>query len=116
MDTTNEANDDEQSSFMPLLSSLSTWWKELKDINDKFWDYVVNFLYVLISIGIILNLSGFAYTFDGDAGLRIVPVQQYRQELQWKQEIQRYDRMYDSRERMNEQMISKDAVMILNAI
>merc|ERR1712037_60812 len=116
MNTTNEANDDDQSSFMLLLLPSSTWWKEVKDIINKFWDYIVNFLYVFISIGIILNLSGFAYTLDGHAGLRIVPVSQYRQELQWKREMQRYDRMYDGQERMNEQMMSKDAVRKLNVI
>eukprot|EP00429_Kryptoperidinium_foliaceum_P049045 CAMPEP_0176104152 /NCGR_PEP_ID=MMETSP0120_2-20121206/52259_1 /TAXON_ID=160619 /ORGANISM="Kryptoperidinium foliaceum, Strain CCMP 1326" /LENGTH=180 /DNA_ID=CAMNT_0017438251 /DNA_START=26 /DNA_END=568 /DNA_ORIENTATION=+ len=64
--------------------------KDLKDINNKFWDYTVTFFYVAISCLILLNFAGFGYRFTSE-GLDVVPIQQYREERQWREEMQRQD-------------------------
>lgn len=101
------------SSSMQMSPRTSVSWEEMKTMNNRFWDAVVNTLYVVISLGIVLNLSGYAYSFNLPTDttttttttsaattneklplLRIIPVKQHREELQWKQEIERYDQMY----------------------
>jgi len=64
-------------------------WAQAKDINNKFWDFTVNFLYVAISCLIFLNLSGFGYTITKEKGLDVMPIETYRRERQWKEEIGR---------------------------
>jgi hypothetical protein len=64
-------------------------WQHLKEINNKFWDYTCNFLYVGISCLILLNFCGFGYTISAEEGLNVMPLNTYRQQRQWKQEIQR---------------------------
>jgi hypothetical protein len=66
-------------------------WKKAKEINDKFWDFTVNFFYVIMTLGIVLNLSGFAYKVSPDEGLTIKTIAERRQELQWNQEMQRLE-------------------------
>jgi hypothetical protein len=66
-------------------------WKKVKEINDKFWDFTVNFFYVIMTLGIVLNLSGFAYKVSPDEGLKINTIAERRQELQWNQELQKYE-------------------------
>jgi hypothetical protein len=66
-------------------------WKQIKEINNKFWDYTCNFLYITIGLGIVLNLSGWAYTISPEQGLKIIPVSQHREEKLWKIEMQRYE-------------------------
>lgn len=69
----------------------SETWKEIKKANNKFWEYTCNFLYVTISLGIVLNLSGFAYTVSPKEGLTITTISQHREEKLWKQEMKRYE-------------------------
>lgn len=64
-------------------------WKQLKEINNMFWDYTCNFLYVGISCLILLNVCGFGYTISAEEGLNVMPLNTYRQQRQWQQEIQR---------------------------
>ncbi len=64
-------------------------WKRFKNMNNKFWDYTCNFLYVGISCLIFLNLCGFGYTISREEGVNVMPLKTYRQERQWRQEIQR---------------------------
>ena len=66
-------------------------WKAIKEINNKFWEYTCNFLYITISLGILLNLSGYAYSISLKDGLTIRSVSEVRQEMQWNQEMKRYD-------------------------
>lgn len=66
-------------------------WKKFCEINNKFWDYTVNFFYVFMITGILLNLSGFAYKVDLEHGFTVETIQERRQELQWQKEMQRYD-------------------------
>jgi len=65
-------------------------WKKVREINEKFWDYTVNFFYVALTFGIVLNLTGYAYKVDLQDGLTIQTVTERRQELQWQQEMKRY--------------------------
>ena len=66
-------------------------WEKVVEINNKFWDYTVNFFYVFMTCGILLNLTGFAYKVDLENGLTVQTVKERRQELQWEREMQRYD-------------------------
>lgn len=66
-------------------------WKMIKDINNKFWEYTCNFFYITISLGILLNFSGYSYTVSAKNGLNIRPISEVRQEMQWDQEMKRYD-------------------------
>lgn len=66
-------------------------WKMIKDINNKFWEYTCNFLYITISLGILLNLSGYSYTVSVNNGLNIRPITEVKQERQWNQEMKRYE-------------------------
>ena len=65
----------------------SNLWKQVQVVNDKFWDYTCNFLYIAISCLILLNFCGFGYTISAKEGLNIMPIQEYRQERQWKEEL-----------------------------
>ena len=67
----------------------SDLWKQMQDVNNKFWDYTCAFLYVAISCLILLNFCGFGYTITAEEGLNVMPVQTYIQERQWKEEIAR---------------------------
>lgn len=75
---------------LALIAGMS--WKEIKHVNNEFWDYTCNFLYIFLGTGIILNFSGFAYTVTPDKGLNVMPLSQYREEKLWKQEMQNYER------------------------
>lgn len=74
-----------------VTGSNNPSWKKLCEINDKFWDYTVNFFYVFMTVGILMNLSGFAYKVDLEDGFTVQTVKERRQELQWQKEMQRYD-------------------------
>jgi hypothetical protein len=86
---------DEDESSAPLQAktpqelSNQARWTQVKDINNKFWDYTCNFLYVGISGLILLNLSGYGYTISHEEGLNVMPIHTYRQERQWKEELER---------------------------
>jgi hypothetical protein len=73
----------------PEASEPLITWKKAKEINDKFWDFTVNFFYVIMTLGIALNLSGFSYNISTDEGLIIKTVAERRNELQWNQEMER---------------------------
>ncbi|CAJ1964096.1 unnamed protein product [Cylindrotheca closterium] len=75
----------------PTISTNNATWKKICDINEKFWDYTVNFFYIFMTVGILMNLSGFAYKVDLEEGFTVQTVNERRQELQWQKEIQRYD-------------------------
>eukprot|EP00980_Cylindrotheca_fusiformis_P021236 scaffold8161_cov111-Cylindrotheca_fusiformis.AAC.13 len=70
--------------------SLITW-KKFHEINDKFWDYTVNFFYVIMTCGIFLNLAGYAYQISPEEGLTVKTITEHRQEKQWQQELERYE-------------------------
>ena len=75
----------------PKSKDENLMWKQIRRINDKFWDYTVNFFYVLISCGILLNLCGYGYTISKTEGLNIQTIDELRQEKLWQQEMQRYE-------------------------
>lgn len=72
-----------------MLNNDDATWQQIKGINNKFWDYTCNFLYIGISCLILLNISGFGYTITREEGLRVMPLKTYRLERQWQEEIQR---------------------------
>ena len=63
--------------------------QQLMDINRLFWDYTVNFFYVAISCLILLNFCGFGYSFSADDGFQVLPINEFIQERQWKEELNR---------------------------
>ena len=69
----------------------SMMWKQIKDINNKFWDYTVNFFYVAISCGILLNMSGYGYQISLTEGITVMSAEEIHQERQWQEEMDRYD-------------------------
>ena len=54
--------------------------------------YVIQFLGVAFSLGLILNICGYGYTFDFEHGLEIDRMEVIRKELQFKREIVRETR------------------------
>jgi hypothetical protein len=64
-------------------------WTQVKAVNNKFWDYTCNFFYVGMSCLILLNLSGYGYTISLEDGLNVMPMHTYRQDRQWREEIQK---------------------------
>ncbi len=69
----------------------SPWVKRAVEVNNRFWDYTCSFLYVAISCLILLNLAGFGYTISMESGLDVMPVDAYRTERQWREEIRRQE-------------------------
>jgi hypothetical protein len=63
--------------------------RQLQQINTLFWDYTVNFFYVAISCLILLNVCGYGYSFSADQGLQVLPINEFIQERQWKEELNR---------------------------
>ena len=57
------------------------------------FSYTIQFLGALFSIGLLLNLSGFGYTFDLESGLKIDKIANIRNEVQFEREIEREERM-----------------------
>lgn len=97
-DNLGEIPDDNDGDIVPFnedngkpLSSAPSWLKQAKDINNKFWDYTCNFLYVAISCLILLNFIGFGYTISMEEGLNVMPIDRYRTERQWTEEIQQQE-------------------------
>lgn len=80
-------DDDDGNKIRTFLSSPIV--KQIMEINNKFWDYTCNFLYVAISCLILLNLTGFGYTLSMENGLDVMPVDKYRTERQWREQIAR---------------------------
>lgn len=74
----------------PEATDTSDTWKKIQQVNDKFWDYTVNFFYVIMTLGILLNLSGYAYKVSPE-GVTIKTIEEHRQDLLWNQEIQRME-------------------------
>lgn len=75
-----------------------TPWKPPKlilqiiDVVSMVFSYTITFLGTLLSIGLVLNLCGYAYTFTWTEGIRIDTIQQMRQEIQFENEIRRMSR------------------------
>lgn len=75
-----------------------TRWKPPKlmlqiiDIVSMVFSYTLTFLGTLLSVGLVLNLCGYAYTFTWTEGVRIDTIQQMRKEIQFENEIRRMSR------------------------
>jgi hypothetical protein len=81
-----------ESSLVPTKEGESPFKaavQQLMDINRLFWDYTVNFFYVAISCLILLNFCGYGYSFSADDGFQVLPITEFIQERQWKQELNR---------------------------
>ena len=53
------------------------------------FSYIIQFLGVAFSLGLILNICGYGYTFDFERGLEIDRIENIRKELQFRREIVR---------------------------
>lgn len=73
-------------------------WKQVKEVNNRFWDYTCVFFYVGISCLIFLNICGFGYTITKEEGLNVVPMQTYRQERRWRDEIHRQEKQQQAQQ------------------
>lgn len=69
--------------------SQNAWIQNILKINHLFWDYTVNFLYVSISCLILLNVCGYGYSFSAQDGFQVMPLNEFIQDRQWKQEVYR---------------------------
>jgi hypothetical protein len=78
-------NEDEEEEVSPFKAAV----QQLMEINRLFWDYTVNFFYVAISCLILLNFCGYGYSFTADDGFQVLPMNEFIQERQWKQELNR---------------------------
>ena len=58
----------------------------------KLFSYCIQFLGGFFFLGLLLNLSGFGYTFDLDRGLVIDRIANIRNEVQFEREIEREGR------------------------
>ncbi len=57
------------------------------EIISLFVSYCIQFLGVAFSLGLVLNLCGFAYTFDLEHGLEIDRIENVRKEQQFRREM-----------------------------
>ena len=75
-----------------------TRWKPPKlvlqiiDVCSMVFSYTMTFLGTLLTLGLVLNLCGYAYTFTWTNGVRIDTIQQTRNEIQFENEIRRMSR------------------------
>jgi len=93
-----EDADEENEAAVPAVIPKSAqqlhreaFWKQAKRVNNRFWDYTVIFWYVGISCLILLNVCGYGYTITKEDGLNVMPIQEYRQERQWREEMERQE-------------------------
>lgn len=94
-------DEDELKESRDLESSSTTGrtpWKppmlilQIIDIVSMLFSYTIIFLGTLLSLGLVLNLCGYAYTFTLTDGIRIDTIQQMRKEIQFENEIRRMSR------------------------
>lgn len=68
----------------------------IADIADKISllvSYVIQFIGVALSLGLVLNILGYAYSFDLKKGLEIDTLENRRKQVQFEREIIRSSRM-----------------------
>lgn len=89
VDKTSEESDSKQSGTAP------TKWKPPKVVLQIFeavnllFAYTMIFLGSLLSIGLLLNLCGYAYTVSWKDGIRVDTIQVLREEAQFQNEIRK---------------------------
>lgn len=62
------------------------------DLADKvslFFSYIIQFLGVLFTLGLVLNIFGYAYSFDFKNGLEIDTLENRRKQVQFQKELMR---------------------------
>ena len=77
-----EDGDDPEDNKQPALMKIF-------DGISLLFSYCIQFLGVAFSLGLVLYLCGFGYTFDLDNGLEIDRIENMRRELQFRREIVR---------------------------
>ena len=98
--STQDKEDELEESVGPSLRTTTgrTPWKPprfillILDIVSMIFSYTITFLGALLSLGLVLNLCGYAYTFSLTDGIRIETIQQMRLEIQFENEIRRISR------------------------
>jgi hypothetical protein len=78
MVTTDDPEDNKQPALIKIFDGISL-----------LFSYCIQFLGVAFSLGLVLYLCGFGYTFDLDNGLEIDRIENMRRELQFRREIVR---------------------------
>ena len=79
---TNDTDEEKQETPAPFL-------RVVNDVLFKLFSYCIQVLGVAFSLGLVLNLCGFGYTFDWDRGLEIDRLENIRNEVQFEREIRR---------------------------
>ena len=73
-------------------SFLSEPLKKAFEVIDMVWSYTIIFLGACLSLGLVLNLFGYGYTFSIQDGLRIDTISQFRTENQFRREAIRLEK------------------------
>ena len=73
-------------------SFLSEPLKKAFEVIDMVWSYTIIFLGTCLSLGLVLNLFGYGYTFSIQDGLRIDTISQFRTENQFRREAIRLEK------------------------
>jgi len=55
----------------------------------KLFSYVIQFLGLYFSFGLLLNILGYGYSFDFQSGFRVDKIENLRNEMQFRREIER---------------------------
>ena len=84
--STTTTDKDEAKSF------LSEPLKKAFEVIDMVWSYTIIFLGTCLSLGLVLNLFGYGYTFSIQDGLRIDTISQFRTENQFRREAIRLEK------------------------
>ncbi len=86
-DDNNDAND--ASTDDKSTATKNPIGQTLEFLVFTFSSYVIQFLGVAFSLGLLLNICGYGYTFDLERGVHIDKMENIRTELQFRREVQR---------------------------
>ena len=95
-----EEEEDQASSSRRVMRSL------LLNINLAF-GYLIIALGALLTIGLVLNLFGYGYQFTPEGQLRIDTIQQFREENQFRVEVQKSMKEYRMQQQEKELLLPK---------
>jgi hypothetical protein len=87
----NDTNDNDNSTFMSVANSIKKIIFKTFDTMFLLFSYAIQFLGGLFSIGLLLNLCGYAYMFGLEHGLEIDRIYNIWALSQFRGEVQRID-------------------------
>mmetsp|Transcript_6864 Transcript_6864/g.20131 ORF Transcript_6864/g.20131 Transcript_6864/m.20131 type:complete len:188 (+) Transcript_6864:66-629(+) len=95
--TGNNNNNNDNNDFIPNTTTATheTFKMTINKFMIDFTNYVTIVIGILVGLGMMLNVSGYAYTINTSTfDVRIASVQTYKQEEQWREENLRYEQEY----------------------